>query len=109
MSSMNIEQKVASLATLSDRSEQVRMIGLFLTELEKGSIRAAVRDDMGVWTAVSWVKEAILTAFRIGILNEYASGSLSFIDKDSIPPRKFRKDDGVRIVPGGTSVRRGTF
>lgn len=104
-----IEQRMASLATVHDRSEILRVIGLFLTELEKGNVRAAVRDEDGQWTAQAWVKEGILAAFRHGVLTEFASGSLSFLDKDTIPPRRFRKDENVRIVPGGSAVRRGAF
>lgn len=102
-----IQQKLESLDKIHDRMEQVRTLGQFLAELEKGAVRAAVRDEDGVWVAQAWVKEGILAAFRIGVINEFASGALSFLDKDTMPPRRFRKEEGVRIVPGGTSVRRG--
>ncbi len=101
------QQKLEGLDRIHDRMEQVRILGHFLTELEKGTVRAAMRDEAGVWAAQAWVKEGILAAFRIGIVNEFASGALSFLDKDTIPPRRFRKEEGVRIVPGGTAVRRG--
>lgn len=102
-----IQQKLEALDKAHDRMEQVRVLGLFLAELEKGTVRAAERGDDGIWFTNAWVKEGILAAFRIGIINEYASGALSFLDKDTIPPRRFRKEEGVRIVPGGTAVRRG--
>src|SRR5258707_6633401 len=89
--------------------ETVKTIGLFLAELEKGSIRAAVRDEDGLWQAQAWVKEGILLAFRAGVAAEFASGALSFIDKDTIPTRRFRAQDGIRIVPGGSSIRRGAY
>ena len=103
----NLQERVEALGSVHDRMEAVRVIGLFLSELEKGTIRSALRDEDGIWHAQSWVKQGILQAFRIGVLSDYASGALSFIDKDTIPPRKFRKDEEVRIVPGGSSVRRG--
>lgn len=106
---MTIEERVASLKTVTDRMEAVKTIGLFLAELEKGTVRAAVRDDMGVWQAQAWVKEGILAAFRFGVLADFASGALSFIDKDTIPARRFKIQDGVRIVPGGSSIRRGAY
>jgi 2,3,4,5-tetrahydropyridine-2,6-dicarboxylate N-succinyltransferase len=106
---MTIEERVASLKTVTDRMEAVKTIGLFLAELEKGTVRAAVRDDMGVWQAQAWVKEGILAAFRFGVLADFASGALSFIDKDTIPARRFKVQDGVRIVPGGSSIRRGAY
>ena len=106
---MDIRQRIESIPTLHDRGEIVKTIGLFLAELEKGTIRAALRDEDGIWSAQAWVKEGILAAFRHGVLAEFASGSLSFVDKDTLPPRRFRMQEGIRIVPGGTSVRRGAY
>lgn len=105
----SIQERISSIDSVTDRGEAVRTIGLFFAELEKGTIRSAVRDEDGIWKAEAWVKEGILAAFRLGILADYASGSLSFIDKDTIPPRRFRKDEGIRIVPGGSSIRRGAY
>ncbi|HEY6893228.1 MAG TPA: 2,3,4,5-tetrahydropyridine-2,6-dicarboxylate N-succinyltransferase, partial [Rhodanobacteraceae bacterium] len=104
-----IEVRVRALANTTDRAEAVKTIGLFLAELEKGTVRAATRDADGVWSAAAWVKEGILAAFKFGVLAEFASGSLSFVDKDTIPARRFRVQDGVRIVPGGSSIRRGAY
>lgn len=106
---LTIEERVKGLSTNTDRADALRIVGLFLAELEKGTIRAAERDEDGVWKARAWVKEGILAAFRFGVLAEFASGSLSFVDKDTIPPRRFRVADGIRIVPGGSSIRRGAF
>lgn len=105
---LTIEDRVKALEN-ADRTEAVKTIGLFLTELEKGSVRAASRDEDGVWMPHPWVKQGILAAFRFGVLAEFASGSLSFIDKDTIPARRFKVVDGVRIVPGGSSIRRGSY
>jgi 2,3,4,5-tetrahydropyridine-2-carboxylate N-succinyltransferase len=104
-----IEERVITLKTTTDHLEAVKTIGLFLAELEKGTIRAATRDDMGEWKAEPWVKEGILAAFRFGHLAEFASGSLSFIDKDTLPVRRFKVQDGIRIVPGGSAIRRGAY
>jgi 2,3,4,5-tetrahydropyridine-2,6-dicarboxylate N-succinyltransferase len=105
----SIEVRVRTLSTITDRAEAVKTIGLFLAELEKGSIRAATRDADGVWHVAAWVKEGILAAFKFGVLADFASGALSFIDKDTIPARRFKIQDGVRIVPGGSSIRRGAY
>src|SRR5712691_6325685 len=104
-----IEERVAGLKTTTDRMEAVKVIGLFLAELEHGNVRAAMRDDMGVWKPQTWVKEGILAAFRFGVAAEFASGALSFVDKDTIPARRFKAQDGIRIVPGGSSIRRGAY
>ncbi|HUP44567.1 MAG TPA: 2,3,4,5-tetrahydropyridine-2,6-dicarboxylate N-succinyltransferase [Thermoanaerobaculia bacterium] len=106
---MTIEERVAALKNTTDRMEAVKTIGLFLAELEKGAVRSAVRDDIGAWHAQAWVKEGILAAFRFGVLAEFASGALSFIDKDTLPARRFKVQDAIRIVPGGSSIRRGAF
>lgn len=106
---MSIEERVAALKNTTDRMEAVKTIGLFLAELEKGTVRAAIRDDAGEWQAQTWVKEGVLAAFRFGVLAEFASGSLSFVDKDTIPARRFKVADGIRIVPGGSSIRRGAY
>jgi len=104
-----IEERVSALKTTTDRMEAVKTIGLFLAELEKGTVRAASRDTDGIWQPNTWVKEGILAAFKFGVLAEFASGALSFIDKDTIPARRFKTQDAVRIVPGGSSIRRGAY
>ena len=106
---MTIEERVNALKNITDRMEAVKTVGLFLAELEKGNVRAASRDEDGIWKPNAWVKEGILAAFKWGVLAEFASGSLSFIDKDTIPARRFKVADGVRIVPGGSSIRRGAY
>ena len=106
---LTIEERVAALKSTHDRAEAIKTIGLFLTELEKGTVRAAERDADGVWHPNLWVKEGILAAFKWGVPAEFASGSLSFIDKDTMPARRFKVADGIRIVPGGTSIRRGAY
>ena len=104
-----VQERLAAIGPATDRMEVVKTIGLFLAELEKGTIRSAVRDEDGVWRAQTWVKEGILLAFRAGVSAEFASGALSFIDKDTMPTPRFRAQDGIRIVPGGSSIRRGTY
>jgi 2,3,4,5-tetrahydropyridine-2,6-dicarboxylate N-succinyltransferase len=78
-----------------------------LDALERGEVRAASCDGND-WRAVPWVKRGILLGFRVGKLAE-SGETLHFVDKDTYPPRRFRATDNVRIVPGGSSVRRGAF
>ena len=77
-------------------------------DLESGKIRVAEKKD-GEWIVNSWIKEVILSGFRLGKLADMSEGEFSFIDKDTIPVRKFTVEDKVRIVPGGSSVRRGAY
>lgn len=76
--------------------------------LEKGEIRVAEKKD-GVWKVNAWIKEAILEGFRMGKLTDMSKDEYSFFDKDSLPLRRFSIDDRVRIVPGGSSVRCGSY
>jgi 2,3,4,5-tetrahydropyridine-2-carboxylate N-succinyltransferase len=86
-----------------------------LRQLERGETRAARRDPDGVWRAVPWVKRGILLGFRIGRLTSMdvgaddGPGRLSFVDKHTFPARTFTPADNVRVVPGGSSVRRGAY
>ena len=76
--------------------------------LETGKVRVAEKVD-GEWKVNSWVKEVILSGFRIGKLTDMSEGQFPFFDKDTIPVRGFSPADGVRIVPGGSSVRSGAY
>lgn len=96
-------------APLPTDAQHVFEQGLAL--LERGEIRAAHKDDDGVWHAVPWVKRAILLGFRLGRVVEMStSGSVfHFFDKHTFPTRDFRLEHQVRIVPGGSTVRRGAY
>ena len=80
-----------------------------LAGLGAGRIRAAERRD-GRWVPNVWVKRGILLAFRVGALAEFPpAGALRFFDKDTLPLAAFTRASGVRVVPGGTSVRSGAY
>jgi len=81
-----------------------------LALLERGEIRAARRDADGTWHAVPWVKRAILLGFRIGRVVEMpGQAPFHFLDKHTFDTREFRLEHQVRIVPGGSTVRRGAY
>ncbi|MCU0622885.1 MAG: 2,3,4,5-tetrahydropyridine-2,6-dicarboxylate N-succinyltransferase [Gemmatimonadaceae bacterium] len=104
-------------AALPERARPI--VSQLLRHLEAGDLRAAERGDDGTWRAVPWVKRGILVGFRLGGLVAYrptpdvggpADGpfaTFSFVDKDTYPVREVSVADGVRVVPGGSSVRRG--
>lgn len=82
----------------------------FKLALNRGEARAAERDERGEWRVNSWVKRGILAGFRMGVLADMsAHPSLRFFDKDTYPVRVTTIMDGVRIVPGGSSVRDGAY
>jgi len=80
--------------------------------LEAGSLRSAEPDasqPLG-WRVNAWVKRGILLGFRLGQMVEMGCGEgLSFVDKATYPARRFAVADGVRVVPGGSSVRSGAY
>jgi len=75
-----------------------------LNKLETGELRSANLVN-GKWEANTEVKQGILEAFKAGQLEQLGD----FVDKHNIPARKFSPQDGIRIVPGGSSVRRGSY
>jgi len=86
-----------------------RLVSALLDALESGEVRSAHRTADGEWQANAWVKRGILLGFRAGQLEGSGGDCLWFVDKDTYPIRRFDSRDGVRIVPGGSSVRRGAY
>jgi 2,3,4,5-tetrahydropyridine-2-carboxylate N-succinyltransferase len=102
--------------TLEPDAEAV--VEALLTRLEAGEVRSAVRGPDGRWSAVPWVKRGILVAFRAGKVVALGPDGTpaatpgapsALLDKHTLPVRHFRPDERVRIVPGGSSVRRGAY
>jgi len=119
-STREIEKRVDALASTPPGAhlpEDARsVVRRLLDALEAGSVRAAEKDPAtGEWRAVPWVKRGILLGFRVGgvidmsIRSSNEDIALCFFDKDTYPPRSMSLADGVRIVPGGSSIRRGAY
>jgi 2,3,4,5-tetrahydropyridine-2-carboxylate N-succinyltransferase len=104
-----IEQYASTPAGAALPSDAEALVGELLAALEAGEIRAAERNADGSWHAVPWVKRGILLGFRAGRLAASGDGSLAFVDKHTYPIRRFDTNDNVRVVPGGSSVRRGAY
>ena len=109
----DLEQQIEKLSAASAdalQSKETRAIFLkFRDALTQGKIRAASKDG-GVWKANEWVKRGILLGFRIGALQAFDEDSvLSFVDKDTFPPRRLKVADTIRVVPGGSSIREGAY
>jgi 2,3,4,5-tetrahydropyridine-2-carboxylate N-succinyltransferase len=112
-----LEARIRELAaTPRDQAlprEAREVVKALLDALEGGQIRAARCDEDGTWHAVDWVKMGILVAFRAGTTKSVSVVGdppiVRFIDKDTVPARLLDPADGVRVVPGGSSVRRGAY
>lgn len=77
--------------------------------LNAGDVRAASPNGDGTWTTHEWIKKGILLGFRIGRIVDYSSDSFPFYDKDTFPVKPLHQADNVRLVPGGSSVRTGSY
>ena len=110
-----LEARIEELHALPERSDTprdtARVVNQLLEALESGEVRSAVRGADGRWSAVPWVKRGILVGFRFGTLADLspAGDTFSFVDKDTIPTQRFGTARNVRIVPGGSTIRRGAY
>jgi 2,3,4,5-tetrahydropyridine-2,6-dicarboxylate N-succinyltransferase len=100
----------AGPAAIGDESA-MRAFLVLRAALENGEVRAASPDagEHTGWRVNAWVKKGILLGFRLGVLTEFPSAGFSFVDKSTFPVRHFGSGDGVRVVPGGSSVRSGAY
>jgi 2,3,4,5-tetrahydropyridine-2,6-dicarboxylate N-succinyltransferase len=93
--------------------EHFQLFREFKSAINRGEVRAAEPDPAHAtgWRVNSWVKKGILLGFRMGAIQEIShhSEAQSFFDKSTYPVRKFTASDGVRIVPGGSSIRDGSY
>jgi 2,3,4,5-tetrahydropyridine-2,6-dicarboxylate N-succinyltransferase len=119
----------AEVAVLRDEIEQLyaeppesyksghrKVFARFKTALNRGEIRAAEPDPASPtgWRVNPWVKQGILVGFRMGEVVDMSVGDrsgtrLPFVDKDTYPPRSLDRETGVRVVPGGSSLRDGCY
>jgi 2,3,4,5-tetrahydropyridine-2-carboxylate N-succinyltransferase len=85
----------------------------FLDALNKGEVRSAEPDKSNStgWKVNGWVKKGILLGFRMGTVVEFSrtNAGQAFFDKGTYPLRPLTVADGVRVVPGGSSIRTGCF
>jgi 2,3,4,5-tetrahydropyridine-2-carboxylate N-succinyltransferase len=96
--------------TAIDRGAALIDLAELRRALNGGEVRAASRDASGRWVVHEWVKRGILIGFKLGQVTDYSIDERwRYFDKDAWPLRALTADDGVRVVPGGTSVRDGAF
>jgi len=107
----SIERHFAAGPAASSDPEAMTAFLALRAALESGEIRSASPDAASLtgWRVNAWVKRGILLGFRLGALAEMPAPGLSFVDKHTYPARHFTAADGVRVVPGGSSVRAGAY
>jgi 2,3,4,5-tetrahydropyridine-2-carboxylate N-succinyltransferase len=113
---MLLQQEIESLAAAGPSADREAARGAFarLREaLSAGTVRAAQPDSSSPvgWRVNAWVKQGILLGFRFGdtVNASMDHGKWPFYDKDTLPLRRFPDGAGIRIVPGGSSVRDGAY
>lgn len=106
-----IERHFASGAAAVGDSAALDAFLALRTALERGEVRSASPDPASPtgWRVNPWVKKGILLGFRLGALEDHQAAGFSFVDKHTYPVRHFTASDAVRIVPGGSSIRAGSY
>jgi 2,3,4,5-tetrahydropyridine-2,6-dicarboxylate N-succinyltransferase len=97
----------------ADRTRVRDVFARLRAALSAGDARAAEPDPStpSGWRVNAWVKQGILLGFRFGDVVDVSAdhGRWPFADKDTLPLRRLDPGAGVRIVPGGSTVRDGAF
>ena len=85
----------------------------FKLALNEGQVRAAEPDTSRKtgWRVNPWVKKGILLGFRMGAVVDMSINPTRqpWFDKATFPVQRLALDRGIRIVPGGSSIRDGCY
>jgi 2,3,4,5-tetrahydropyridine-2,6-dicarboxylate N-succinyltransferase len=97
----------------ANRDEAREVFAALRAALSEGLVRAAEPDTAtpAGWRVNGWVKQGILLGFRFGDLADVSAdhGRWPFFDKDTLPLKRLTVGQGVRIVPGGSTLRDGAY
>jgi 2,3,4,5-tetrahydropyridine-2-carboxylate N-succinyltransferase len=109
----------AEIETLFDEKpatyteEHFALFQRFKQALNEGRVRSAEPEPSARtgWRVNAWVKKGILLGFRMGAIVDMSVDPMRqpMFDKDTWPVRHFTAESGVRIVPGGSSIRDGCY
>src|SRR5262245_8713196 len=113
---MTLAESITALFTQGTAASKDAARELFIqlrAELSAGRVRAAEPDPASPtgWRVNVWVKQGILLGIRFGDLVDMGigKGRLPFFDKDTLPLKPLDVNDGIRLVPGGSSIRDGAY
>ncbi|HKV48344.1 MAG TPA: 2,3,4,5-tetrahydropyridine-2,6-dicarboxylate N-succinyltransferase [Candidatus Acidoferrales bacterium] len=106
-------ERLFDAGTIDYSEHERRLFQEFKNGLNAGKIRAAEPDASARagWRVNAWVKKGILLGFRMGAIVDMSIDDTRqpFFDKSTYPVKRFDATSGVRIVPGGSSVRDGSY
>ena len=113
---MTLQTEIEALVQQGDAVNPTHAREVFTrlrTALSEGTVRAAEPDAASPigWRVNVWVKQGILLGFRFGDIVDMgvAKGRWPFFDKDTLPLKRLDPAAGVRVVPGGSSIREGAY
>lgn len=106
-------ERLAAAGTEAPRDDARKAFAMLRGALSEGTVRAAEPDASSPsgWKVNAWVKRGILLGFRFGESIDMSAdhGRWPFFDKDTLPLKAIGAWSGVRIVPGGSTVRDGAY
>lgn len=106
---INLTEEIFKKVNVSE-DEILDYSTLFLNALNAGDIRAAEPDGNGSWKVNQWIKHGILILFKHGKLkNMSIDADFKFYDKHTLPLKPISEKSNIRLVPGGSSIRTGSF
>jgi 2,3,4,5-tetrahydropyridine-2-carboxylate N-succinyltransferase len=106
-------ERLFAAGTQADKAEARAAFAELRKALDSGAVRSAEPDATSPtgWRVNTWVKQGILLGFRFGEVADVSAdhGKWPFYDKDTLPLKKPGLGGGIRIVPGGSTVREGAY
>ncbi len=113
---MTLTEEIETLSSAGPQADRAAARDAFArlrAQLSAGTVRAAEPDASAAtgWRVNTWVKQGILLGFRFGDIADVSSdhGRWPFFDKDTLPLKRLDAASGVRVVPGGSTVRDGAY
>jgi 2,3,4,5-tetrahydropyridine-2-carboxylate N-succinyltransferase len=106
-------ERLSAAGASAPRDEARQAFAALRGALSAGTVRAAEPDGSAPsgWRVNAWVKRGILLGFKFGETVDMSAdhGRWPFADKDTLPLRRIDPGSGVRVVPGGSTVRDGAY
>ena len=106
-------EALSAAGPATDRQAAREAFARLRAQLSAGEVRAAEPDPSAPagWRVNTWVKQGILLGFKFGDIADMSAdhGRWPFFDKDTLPLKRLDPQSGVRVVPGGSTVRDGAY